>query len=70
MCLAGCAGPQGPATRTARGELLAARVHPSTERVDRVPLSLRTDDGQVLTFTVAPDFEWHTRHDAWSHAPA
>jgi hypothetical protein len=48
--------------------LLAARVHPSIERVDR--FTLRTDDGQVLTFTVAPDFEWHTRHDAWSHAPA
>jgi hypothetical protein len=46
-------------TRTARGVLLELES-PSIQRVER--FTLRTDDGQELAFTTAPDFNSGASH--------
>ena len=56
MLVVGCgpaAGQPQAKTQTARGVLLDV-VSPSIQQVDR--FTLRTDDGQVLSFVAAPDF--------------
>ena len=57
----GCSTAAAPVaeTRTARGVLLSVES-PSIQRVDR--FTLRTDDGQELDFTVAPDFNAGASH--------
>ena len=50
----GCSGPPPAAqTQTARGVLLDV-VSPSIQKVDS--FTLRTDDGQILSFVTAADF--------------
>jgi hypothetical protein len=46
-------------TQTARGVLLDV-VSPSIQQVDR--FTLRTDDGQLLNFVAAPDFNAGATH--------
>ena len=46
-------------TQTARGVLLDV-VSPSIQQVDR--FTLRTDDGQLLNFVAAPDFNANAQH--------
>ena len=57
----GCSAPAAPAgePRTAHGVLLSVES-PSIQRVDR--FTLRTDDGQELNFTAAPDFNANASH--------
>jgi hypothetical protein len=56
----GCAAPPAAAaTQTARGVLLSVES-PSIEKVDR--FTLRTDDGQVLDFVAAPNFNQGATH--------
>ena len=57
--LVGCAVPATAQTRTARGVLLDV-VSPSIQKVDS--FTLRTDDGQELTFIAAPDFNAGVTH--------
>ena len=58
MALAIACSP-APRTQTARGVLLDV-VSPSIQQVDR--FTLRTDDGQVLSFVAAPDFNAGATH--------
>jgi hypothetical protein len=57
----GCSTPAAPAgeTRTAHGVLLSVES-PSIQRVER--FTMRTDDGQELNFTAAPDFNANASH--------
>jgi hypothetical protein len=56
----GCgAAPATAQTQTARGVLLDV-VSPSIQQVDR--FTLRTDDGQLLAFVTAPDFNAGVAH--------
>ena len=57
-CSAAASQPQAK-TQTARGVLLEV-VSPSIQQVDR--FTLRTDDGQLLSFVAAPDFNAHATH--------
>jgi hypothetical protein len=64
LLLAGCSqttvtGPPATQTRTARGVLLDV-VSPSIQQVDR--FTVRTDDGQLLSFVAAPDFNAGATH--------
>jgi hypothetical protein len=54
-----CAAPATAQTQTARGVLLDV-VSPSIQKVDS--FTLRTDDGQELAFTTAPDFNAGVAH--------
>jgi hypothetical protein len=51
--------PPTPQTQTARGVLLDV-VSPSIQQVDR--FTLRTDDGQLMMFVAAPDFNAGVTH--------
>ena len=56
----GCAAPPAAAqTQTARGVLLDV-VSPGIQQVDS--FTLRTDDGQLLSFVTAPDFNAGVAH--------
>jgi len=57
-CSAAASQPQAK-TQTARGVLLEV-VSPSIQQVDR--FTLRTDDGQLLSFVAAPDFNANATH--------
>jgi hypothetical protein len=57
LLLVACTPPAQ--THTARGVLLAVDS-PSIQRVER--FTLRTDDGQVLDFSAAPDFNSGASH--------
>jgi len=57
-CSAAASQPQAK-TLTARGVLLDV-VSPGIQQVDR--FTLRTDDGQLLSFVAAPDFNAGTTH--------
>jgi hypothetical protein len=57
VLLVGCSA--APQTQTARGVLLDV-VSPSIQQVDS--FSLRTDDGRVLSFLTAPDFNTGASH--------
>ena len=60
VLLAACASPAATAqTHTARGVLLDVES-PGISRVDS--FTLRTDDGQELHFTAAPDFNQGASH--------
>jgi hypothetical protein len=62
LLAAGCSAPAAPSqakTQMARGVLLDV-VSPSIQQVDR--FTLRTDDGQLLSFVAAPDFNAGATH--------
>jgi hypothetical protein len=64
LLVAGCsaapaASPVKTQTQTARGVLLDV-VSPGIQQVER--FTLRTDDGQVLSFVAAPDFNAGLSH--------
>jgi hypothetical protein len=60
LLLAGCAPPPAAAqTQTARGVLLDVES-PGIQQVDS--FTLRTDDGQLLSFVTAPDFNAGMSH--------
>jgi hypothetical protein len=61
LVAAGCApaATAVPPTRTARGVLLSVES-PSIQRVES--FTLRTDDGQELSFATAPDFNASASH--------
>ena len=59
MLGAGCSRAPAIQTQTARGVLLDV-VSPGIQQVDR--FTLRTDDGQVLSFVAAPDFNANAQH--------
>jgi hypothetical protein len=56
--LGGCSAPPAP-TKTAHGVLLEVES-PSIQRIER--FTLRTDDGQEVTFSAAPDFNANASH--------
>ena len=56
--------PAPQATRTARGVLTSVES-PSLQRVER--FTLRTDDGQELEFTAAPEFNQSAAHMSPGH---
>jgi hypothetical protein len=59
LTVAGCSRAPATQTQTARGVLLDV-VSPSIQQVDR--FTLRTDDGQLLNFVAAPDFNAGATH--------
>lgn len=60
VMLAACSAPSSaPPAQTARGVLLEVEA-PSLQKVDS--FTLRTDDGQELHFTAAPDFNQGVSH--------
>jgi hypothetical protein len=60
LVLAGCTTPPATAqTRTAHGVLLEVQS-PGIQQVER--FTLRTDDGQELTFVAAPNFNAGASH--------
>src|SRR5205814_5760579 len=60
LVIVGCStGPANSHTLMARGVLLDV-VSPNIQKVDR--FTLRTDDGQLLSFVAAPDFNANASH--------
>jgi hypothetical protein len=59
LVVVGCTAPPTIQTQTARGVLLDV-VSPGIQQVDR--FTLRTDDGQLLSFVAAPDFNAGATH--------